>query len=99
MFDAKSKYVIVRTRSAGCFAGILNDRKDAEVSMKDARRLWYWSGAASLSELAVEGTSRPTQCKFPVAMPEILLTEVLEIITVSEKAEKSIREVAVWSAR
>ena len=38
-------YVIVRTYSAGCFAGTLVSRKGKEVEMKDARRLWYWKGS------------------------------------------------------
>lgn len=47
-------YVIVRTKDSGVFAGYLADTSDttATVIMKNARRLWYWSGAASLSELS-----------------------------------------------
>lgn len=90
------KYCIVRTYSAGVFAGILASRDGKEAIMTDARRIWYWSGAASLSQLAVDGTSDPKNCKFPVALPEILVTEVIEIIPATEKAEKSIREVPVW---
>ena len=61
-------YVIVRTQSAGVFAGNLKSRDGKEVVLTDARRLWYWAGAASLSQLAVSGTSRPGDfCKFPVS--------------------------------
>ena len=52
----KLKYVIVRTYSAGVFAGNLKSRDGKEVTLTNARRLWYWSGAASLSQLAVAGT-------------------------------------------
>ena len=62
------KYVIVRTHSAGVFAGLLESRKGQEVVMRQARRLWYWQGAASLSQLAMEGVTAPDECKFPVAM-------------------------------
>jgi len=58
--------------------------------------MWYWSGAASLSQLATEGTSRPNDCKFPCEVPEVILTEVIEIIPISEKAEASIKAVPVW---
>ena len=92
----KSKYVIVRTYSAGVFAGTLVSRKGREVVLKNARRLWYWSGAASLSQLSVDGTSRPDQCKFPVEVPEVTLTEAIEFLPVSEKAKKSIASVPVW---
>lgn len=91
-------YVIVRTYSAGCFAGILESRDGKEVHMTNARRLWYWSGAASLSELAVRGTKRPKDCKFPVAVPSIVLTEAIEIISVTDEARNSIESVPIWTA-
>lgn len=92
-------YVIARTNSAGVFAGHLADRKDKEVTLRDARRIWYWHGAASLSELAVDGTSRPKDCKFPVAVPEVVLTDVIEIITTTPKGEASIKAVPIWTAK
>lgn len=92
------KYVIVRAEGAGVFAGILKERTRNEVVLNDARRLWYWSGAASLSQLAMNGTNRPNDCKFPCAVDEILIFNVLEIIPTTDKAEKSIREVRTWTA-
>jgi hypothetical protein len=94
----KKRYVIVRTHSAGVFAGNLLSRKGKEVVLTNARRLWYWIGAASLSELAVRGTSQPNGCKFPVAVPRVELTEAIEILGVSAKAEASIKGVPIWSA-
>lgn len=93
-----SNYVIVRTYSAGVFAGELEYRNGKEVVLKNARRLWYWDGAASLSELAVRGVSKPDRCKFPVAVPEITLTEAIEIIECTDAAKSSIKEVAEWTA-
>jgi hypothetical protein len=94
----KKPYVIVRTQSAGAFAGTLEGRKGKEVTLSDARRLWYWRGAASLSQMAVTGTSRPSECKFPVAVPSVTLTEAIEILPASKQARKSIEEVPVWTA-
>ena len=96
MASSKGKYVIVRTYSAGVFAGNLHSRDGKEAVLKDARRLWYWAGAASLSQLAVEGTSKPKDCKFPVAVPSVTLTEAIEILDVTPKAESSIRSVPEW---
>ena len=93
----KLKYVIVRTYSAGVFAGNLVSRKGTEVVMSDARRLWYWAGAASLSELAMRGTSKPNDCKFPVAVSRVELTEAIEILDVTADAEANIKAVPVWS--
>lgn len=92
----KKKYVIVRTYSAGVFAGYIKSRKGQEVVMTDARRIWYWSGAASLSQLAEEGTKDPLNCRFPIAVKEIELFQVIEILTVSKDAEKSIKAVPIW---
>jgi hypothetical protein len=90
------KLFIVRTYSAGVFFGEITKRGGQEVTMKNARRLWYWEGAASLSQLATDGTSKPKGCKFPVAVPVVILTQAIEILSVSAKAAESIQGVPVW---
>jgi len=92
----KGKYCMVRTYSAGVFAGTIVSRKGREVLLKDARRIWYWAGAASLSQLAMSGTSAPEMCKFPEPVTEVLLTEVIEIIPITLAAKKSIQGVPIW---
>lgn len=92
----KVKYVIVRTYSAGVFAGEFESRSGQEVILKNARRLWYWAGAASLSQMAVDGTSRPESCKFPCAVPRVELLQAIEILDVTPKAEASIKAVPEW---
>ena len=89
-------YVIVRSYDAGCFAGYLEYKKDREVCLKKARRLWYWSGAASLSQLAMEGVSNPSDCKFPCEVSSIIINNVCEVIETTEKARKSIAGVKIW---
>jgi len=93
---SKGKYVIVRTYSAGVFAGNLKSRKGQEVVLNDARRIWYWDGASSLSQLAMEGTKKPENCKFPIAVKEVTLTQAIEIIPCTKEAEKSIKGVKIW---
>ena len=88
---------MVRTYSAGVFAGTIKSRDGKEVMLSNARRIWYWRGAASLSQLATVGTSKPSECKFPVSVPVVLLTEVIEVIPMTEQAIKSIDEVPVWT--
>lgn len=90
------KYVIVRTQSAGVFAGELESRTGQEVVLRNARRIWYWAGAASLSQLAVEGTSRPQDCKFPCAVDRVELLQAIEILDVTDKARESIQGVKEW---
>ncbi len=90
------KYCMVRTYSAGVFAGKIVKLKGKEALLKNARRIWNWSGAASLSQLATEGTSSPSNCRFPCTVAEVLLTEVIEIIPITPAAKKSIDAVPVW---
>lgn len=90
-------YAIVRTYSAGVFAGYIDSRSGKEAQVSDARRLWYWDGAASLSQLAVDGVSKPDNCKFPTPVPSVTLTEVIEIIPCTEAARLSIAAVPVWA--
>jgi len=90
------KYCIVRTYSAGVFAGYVQKRKGKEVTMLNARRLWYWEGASSLSQLAMEGVKLPDKCKFPCEVMSIDLTEAIEIIPCTEEAQKSINLVKIW---
>lgn len=92
----KKQYSIIRTYSAGVFAGYIKSRKGMEATITNARRLWYWSGAASLSQLSVDGTSRPDQCKFPCEVDEVTLTQVIEILPCTKKAEASIKGVKIW---
>lgn len=96
MTDAK-RYVIVRTYSAGVFAGYFESRNGQEVVLSNARRLWFWKGAASLSQLAVDGTSKPKECQFPVEVPRVELLQAIEILDVTEKARSSIAKVPVWA--
>lgn len=91
-------YCMVRTYSAGVFAGYVESRDGKEATLRKARRIWYWAGAASLSQLATDGTSKPTECKFPCEVDEVILTEVIEIIPITAKAKASIDSVPVWTA-
>ena len=89
-------YKIVRTYSAGVFAGYLESRNGKEVVLRDARRLWYWKGAASLSQAAMEGFRLPNECKFPCAVDKVELLEAIEILDVTPKAKESIQSVPEW---
>ena len=89
-------YKIVRTQSAGVFAGYVESRNGQEVVMRKVRRIWFWDGASSLSQLAEEGTKKPENCKFPCEVDKIELTQVIEVLSVTKKGQKSIQSVKVW---
>lgn len=91
-----NRYYIIRADRAGVFAGNIKERNGSEVTLTNARRLWYWSGAATLSQMAMEGVKRPEECKFTMPVNEITILGVIEIIPCSSAAEKSIKEVKEW---
>lgn len=93
-----NRFVIVRCNSAGVFAGYLKeeDRANQRVELTNARRIWYWKGAASLSQMAMEGVKCPNECRFPIAVDKVDLYEVSEILDTTEKAKSSIEGVPVW---
>lgn len=90
------KYYIVRADRAGVFAGNIKERNGGEVTMTNVRRIWYWDGAASLSQMAVEGVKKPQNCKFTVTVPEMTILGVIEIIPCTDEAEKNIKGVPEW---
>ena len=66
------------------------------MTLHNARRIWYWEGAASLSQLAKDGTAIPENCKFTVSVDSITILDTIEIIPCTDKAIKSIEDVEVW---
>lgn len=96
--EKEGMYCIIRTENAGVFAGTLLSMDDnmRVAEIKDSRRLWYWDGAASLSQLAMEGTKKPDNCKFPCVVPEMKVYEVIEVIPCTKEAYKSIMAVPIW---
>lgn len=90
------KKVIIRGDRSGVEFGELVEQNGNEVTLKNARRLWYWAGSASLSQLAMDGTKRPQDCKFTVTVSSITILDAVEIIPCTDKAIKSIEEVDEW---
>lgn len=95
-----NKKVIIRADRAGVFFGTLvhkeNTPSGVECEINDCRRLWYWDGAASLSQMAMDGVKEPRKCKFSVVVPQIIVMGVIEIIPCTEDAIQSIERVAEW---
>lgn len=89
--------VIIRGDRSGVFYGTLVAKDGNEVELKDCRRIWYWEGANSISELAVNGVKQPEKCKFTIAVESIVITDVIEIIKCSDSAIKSIEIVKEWT--
>ena len=90
------KKVIIRGDRSGVFFGTLAEKQGQEVVLTGCRRLWYWDGACSISQLAVDGTKAPDKCMFAMKVDEIALLDVIEIIPCTDKAACSIEGVKEW---
>lgn len=94
--DIINKYCVVRGDRSGIFAGTVTEINDRIVTIKNVRRLWYWDGAASISQIAQIGTVLPENCKFTVTVDEIVLFDTIEIIPCTKIAENIIKDVKEW---
>ena len=90
------KYVIVRGDRSGVFAGRLVSNEGQRVELSECRRLWYWAGAASISQIAKQGVKSPRSCKFTVTVDSIVILDGIEIILTTAEAEASIKAVPEW---
>lgn len=90
------KYVIVRGDRSGVFAGELVSQDGQKVVLNNCRRLWYWAGAASISQIAMNGVKNPRECKFTVTVNEIAILDAIEIIPTTADAEASVKAVPEW---
>lgn len=79
------KFVLVRTYSAGVHFGTLEEKNGQEIRLSNARRLWSWTGALSLSEIAMKGV-KLADSKISVPVDEIILTQATEIIVVNKNS-------------
>ena len=94
------KRVIIRADRAGVFYGTLTEVESngdkLQVELTDLRRLWYWDGACSLTQLAVEGTKKPNTCNFTMRQASAVIIGVIEILPCTKSACKSIEAVEEW---
>jgi hypothetical protein len=86
------QHVLVRTYSAGVHVGVLKAKDGENVLLENARRIWKWTGAFTLSEVSQNGVDK-TGSRIAVAVPLIELPNANEIIPTSEKARTSFDKV------
>jgi len=83
------RFVVVRTFSAGVHMGYLRACVGTAVELTEARRLWRWNKAFTLNEISQKGCGEESRISEPV--PEILLTQAIEVIPCSEIATTNLR--------
>lgn len=80
----ENKYYIVCGYRSGVFFGQIASRNGPEVELRNARKLRCCNLA--VEELAVEGVTNPSICKFTAVVPEIVITDAIQILLCSDKA-------------
>lgn len=88
------KHCVVRTYAAGVHIGTVESVNGTEVVLKDSRRLWYWNKAFTLSAVAMDGVD-VKDSKIAVEVPQILLSDMVELIPTTDKARKCIEKAPV----
>ena len=90
------KKVIVRADKAGVFFGTLTKKEGLEVQLTDARKLYYWSGANAIEQIALEGVKDPDDCKFTVTVKEVTISNYIQIITCTSDSIYNLESVKEW---
>lgn len=92
------KKIIARIDRAGVFHGTLA-AKDAETTtMTDVRRIYYWRGALSVTDMSVTGVKAGSKVTVPAKRVEFETTKVVELIECTDEASKSIESIEPWKA-
>lgn len=86
---------MLRTYSAGVWFGYVDYEKDNYLNCEviEASRFWKWDGAFTLSALAVDGTTKPDDCRLAIEVPRLKLNRVIEIIPVMEKSLETFKQI------
>lgn len=96
----KMQAVLIRSYASGVHFGLLKSREDLlsgiAVELVNSRRVYYWDGACSLSQLAMEGSKCPDKCKIAVPVNLITVSQVIEIIPLTENQYKTLNSYKEW---
>ena len=89
------KKIIARIDRAGVFHGTLDHIDNEIIRLKDARRIYYWEGALSVTDMAANGL-RAGKISAPVTKVEFMTSKVVELNECSNEASSSIEAIKVW---
>lgn len=96
------KAVLIRSCASGVHFGFFKEEKDLlsgkQVTLVNSRRVHYWEGACSISQLALEGTKKPDDCRISVTLPEITITQVIEVIPLSVASYNNLNSINEWKS-
>jgi hypothetical protein len=91
---------IIRARDAGVWFGVVDAIDGRTVVLSQARRIWRWRGALTLSHLATEGTPLDaswTRIAGLLSEPTAIL-DACEVLLCSPESIARLDAVAPWTA-
>jgi hypothetical protein len=93
------KKYLFRCDRSGVFYGELVEREGQIAKIKNARKVYYWTGAACLEQLCMEGTKSPNECKFTMVVDEIEVYDLIQLLPCTEQAIANIEGVKEWKIK
>ena len=91
------KKVLIRSYASGVHFGTLESENftlsGKVVVLSNSRRIHYWEGAASLSQVAIEGIKKG---RVTMSLPKIEITNAIETIPLSDAAIINLENQPVW---
>ena len=95
----KNNICIIRSDASGVHFGEVAETRDTlhglSVTMKNSRRIHYWEGACSLSQVAMEGIQAG---RVAMELPEIQVENVIEIIPMPQSSIDNLKNQPVWKS-
>jgi hypothetical protein len=92
----KGSLVLVRDDKAGVHVGTLVALSAEAVTLSNARKVWYWTGAASVHGIAVRGLSQAGSKVAPM-VSEVISFHVCEVVEMTNEGYASVMECPEWT--
>ena len=95
----ENRICIIRSCASGVHFGEVAETRDTvhglSVTLKNSRRIHYWEGACSLSQVAMDGIKAG---RVAMELPSIQVENVIEIIPMSESSIDNLKNQPVWKS-
>ena len=90
------KHVIVRSNLSGMLFGILTAKNGTELTLKNVRKFYYFSGANTCEDLATQGALNKENCKMTVEIEEMVISEYCQILPCTKQAIAQNKSIPIW---
>ena len=98
--DLIGRKAIIRARDAGVHYGTVVSITGRTVVLRNARRIWRWRGAMTLSDLATSSTPAlcPDHTRIAPKVKRLAVLDACEVICTTKGAQSRIKKVKPWRA-